>query len=406
MSITDYIRACNYSLGSLKDYVYLVSKDGSKVLYHASDKTVNIDKIDGTIQKLECRGVTLNETQTLDSRFAFESEVNLTFDEIWMDTFHDALEYLRHNPCYIIIETTEGVQFLANIELHTKYTYEYTFTDSEDEGIYAVLTFTNTSNTPLLRVVNKIKEDEVLIGKLCDYSMCKVTYLTLSPKGGIIMNDGNVTSDKQYVVEWLPDTLNYIEEYNGEYFRQTLSFSIPLDDYQDYWEYRLSEFHNNKYCAVLQTLNRNLIVLGLQNALVPTYEIQTSESIDTPNLITITFEVYSMHSAYVTILPTRWVSTDLYDCVNVEEYNCFRLVKSDSYFALGNGRYAEKWMIEISDDCENFYQSGEYVLGEETTKNPHGTDTKPDGWTDEEFDKAQKECKWRVRWIVTDEIYE
>lgn len=381
MAITDFIRGCNYNLGSLINYIYVIPKDSAKILYHAHDFSVNIDKIDAEIKKIECRNVSYNQQQTYQSRFVFENELELIFDEIWMDTFHDALKYIRHNNCYIIFETREGVQFLTNIELHTQFTYNYSFTDQEDEGIYATLTFTNTSNIPLLRVVNKISSNDILVGKLCDYSLCKVKSLIMSPKGGIFISDGNVTSNNQYKIDYLPDTFNYTEEYNGEYFRQMLSFSIPLGDYQDYWEYRLTEFYDNRYCAVIQTENKNLIILGLSSPLSPNYSIETSEDISTPNIITITLESYSVDSAYTSIIPTRWVKSDMFDCINVE-YNCFRLVEN-GYFAVGGGVYREKWKLQISEDCSTWQSTGDFIIGEILTKNPHDTDTPPDDLVDD-----------------------
>lgn len=311
MSVSNYIKECKYRLGGLKPFIYLIPKDTMKVDVKAKGVKVNFKPQDDcTIHKVKAGLVVYNQDETYNGRFRFNSTLEITINEMFGEPFFQCLKTLRENEFYIIIEDKEGTQYLINAELFTKLEYEYTFTDATDQQNACVLRYSNLSNHPLLIMEEMLTETNILLDDQCAYNIGHSMKLWLTERDKINVNDDGVKATALYVenaeylktIEFLPQSFNYNEIYNGKNFQTNLSFSIPLESYQYYWSYDLIEFKDNVYGGIFHTTNNNYIVMGAENGLFPKYYIETSEEDGTPNLVTFEFTAVSQY-------PTLWTDT-------------------------------------------------------------------------------------------------
>lgn len=319
MAITTYKRNCGYKVGSLKPIIYFLPKDEVKINFSAKNRTVSVSSIvtKNKTAKIEALSVTYNQNTSYNDRFSFENSLEIVLDEQLNDSFLEGLKNLRENEYYIVVENRENAQFLINCELYTTLSYEYNFTDDEDSENNCVITFTNLSNYPLLILENNIKANIVWISSECSYIKGKVIKMLLadydelySSNNGIMVGEIFLNSGSLYDIDYLPMTLSLTESYDGKEFTETLTFSIPLDDYKHYWHYNLIEFQKNKYKAMVFTNNGNMILVGDQYGLFPSYEIETSEEYDTLDTITITMRSVSQYGSLSSIWSSDGQSPD------------------------------------------------------------------------------------------------
>lgn len=335
MAITTYKRACGYKVGSLKPTVYFLPKDDVKLKYEANNEVVEVKSTSNasSIAKIEALQATYTQNTSYNDRFAFENSLEIILDEQLNESFLEGLRNLRKNDYYIVIENREGTQFLINCELYTTLSYEYNFTDDEDSENNCVVTFTNLSNHPLLLMKNNVNANTVWISHSCSYINGKVTQLLVSEyeklyssNNGIMVGELFFSGEALYPIDYLPLTFSLNESYDGKEFTETMSFSIPLDDYKHYWHYSLIEFQHNRYKAMVFTNNGNMMLVGDQYGLFPSYEISTSDDFDTLDTVTITMKSVSQYGMLTSIWSTDGQNPDnvfyLYRDVPTDECGC------------------------------------------------------------------------------------
>ena len=334
MAITNYLRLCDYQIGGLKPFIYLIDKSALKLNIKAKGIEVFFEKRkEGDVKKIDAQLCIYTQEETYSNKFRFNSTLQVTVNEQYEDPFLYGLKDLRLNKYYIIIEDKKGTQYLVNPELFTKFTYEYTFVDGGDNYNSVVLTFVNLSNYPLLIFKEKIESNVLLFGKKCDYNLAKTVTLVMSHYEDLKVNDDGVKCDEIYVddieylkkVEFMKETFNLKETYDGSRFQIEMSFSIPLSNHKFEWAYDLIEFQKNKYKALIHTTNNNYILVGNEKGLFPSYTIQTSEDDETPNLITFKFTHMSQYPVVFTdeIHQYRWVEDEQL-CFGFDKYQMLR----------------------------------------------------------------------------------
>lgn len=334
MAITNYLRLCDYQIGGLKPFIYLIDKSALKLNIKAKGIEVFFEKRkEGDVKKIDAQLCIYTQEETYSNKFRFNSTLQVTVNEQYEDPFLYGLKDLRLNKYYIIIEDKKGTQYLVNPELFTKFTYEYTFVDGGDNYNSVVLTFVNLSNFPLLIFKEKIESNILLFGKKCDYNLAKTVSLVMAHYEDLKVNDDGVKCDEIYVddieylkkVEFMKETFNLKETFDGSRFKIEMSFSIPLSNHQFEWAYDLIEFQKNKYKALIHTTNNNYILVGNEKGLFPSYTIQTSEEDETPNLITFKFTHMSQYPVVFTdeIHQYRWVEDEPL-CFGFDKYQMLR----------------------------------------------------------------------------------
>ena len=151
MAISNYLQTCEYKLGGLKTFIYVIHKNALKLNIKAKGIEVRFNKTkESDVYKIESQMVVYEQQETYANKFRFDSSVKVTINEQYKEPFFYGLRTLRTNQYYIIIEDKKGVQYLVNPELYTKMTYEYTITDTIDNHNSVEITWNNLSNFPLL----------------------------------------------------------------------------------------------------------------------------------------------------------------------------------------------------------------------------------------------------------------
>lgn len=334
MAITKYLQKCDYSIGGLQPYIYLIHKNTLTVRIKAKGVEVFFKEVpkngaETEIYKIYGASCVYNQEETYHNKYRFNSTLELTINEQYKEPFLYGLRTLRTNQYYIIVEDKKGTQYLINPELYTNLNYEYNFFDGGDTQNSCVISWNNLSNYPLLIMDEKIDNNFVLLFEECPYNIGSIEWLRICHKGELTTKDDGVKITDMYfsnidllhTIDFLKETFTYNETYDGNMFRTTLSFSIPLSDNQFNWHYNLLEFEKNRYTAFFKTTNHNYFVSGVEKGLRPKYNITTSEDDETPNMINITFEQTSQYPMIWTdsVVQYQW-REDEQMCIGYDKY--------------------------------------------------------------------------------------
>lgn len=364
MAISSYLRECGYSLGGLLPKIYLIHKNALKLSYKAKgiEVSVNNNK-DGDIYLIEGSQCIYREEEMDNGKYRFNSTLEFHINELYQEPFLYGLKTLRTNQYYIVIEDKKGVQYLINPELYTKMTYEYSFSD--ENGNMCVITYNNLSNHPLLIFENKITETKSLLGKQYQYNYGRVWDLMMFDYKDLKFKDDGVKVSEMYVegeryhIDYMKESFTYVETYDGKDFITSLSFSIPLDENYG-WAYRLIEYEDNRYAAIIRTTNDNYIIIGKERGLIPTYNIETSEEDSVPNIVNIVFEQRSQYPMLWTdeLERYRWTEDEPL-CFGYDKYQMFVKEKStdwgDTWVVVEPIEKKKGNIIETnSEDCKEY----------------------------------------------------
>lgn len=335
MAITNFLQKCEYKIGGLQPYIYLIHKNALTVRIKAKGIDVSFNNIpkansDSTIFKVEGASCVYNQEETFNNKYRFNSTLELVFNEQYREPFFYGLETLRLNQYYIIIEDKKGIQYLVNPELFTKLSYEYTFGDAPNINNACIITWNNLCNYPLLIMKEKVEHTQLLFGNGCDYNVGQVLNLVMAHHNEIKTKDDGIKITELYFdnvevlkdVEYLKESFSMTETYDGNRFKVDISYSIPLDDNQFNWHYDLLEFKKNKYIALVRTTNHNYYVIGTEKGLSPSYNITTGEDDETLNMVNISFSQISQYPILWTDMLTqlKWVEFDS-RCVGFDKYS-------------------------------------------------------------------------------------
>lgn len=318
MAISNYLQTCEYKLGGLKPFIYVIHKNALKLNIKAKGIEVSFNKTkESDVYKIEAQMVVYEQQETYANKFRFDSSVKVTINEQYREPFFYGLRTLRTNQYYIIIEDKKGVQYLVNPELYTKMTYEYTITDTIDNHNSVEITWNNLSNFPLLIFKERVESNLLFLGEECFYTIGNAYNLVMTIFQDLHVKDDGVKADEIYVddieklkeVQYLKESFTLTETYDGNKFTTELTFSIPLSDHQFEWAYDLLEFKDNTYKGLVRTTNDNYLLLGNENGLFPSYTIRTSEDDGTLNTIEFKFTNISQYPILYTdeIKQYKWI---------------------------------------------------------------------------------------------------
>lgn len=346
MAISSYLRECGYELGGLLPKIYLVHKNALKLSKKAKGLEVSVvSRNDGDIYCVEGQLCTYKQDETYNGKYRFNSTLELTINELYREPFLYGLRTLRTNEYYIIIEDKKGVQYLINPELYTKMSYEYSFSDTSGNNNHIIITYNNLSNYPLLIFEENISDNKSLLNKQCEYNYGQAYELLMFDHKDLKVKDDGVKVDEMYIenvddiceIDFMKESFSLTESYDGKTFITSLAFNIPLND-QYGWAYRLLEFKDNKYAAILRTTNDNYIIVGVERGLFPSYTIETSEDDNVPNMVKVVFEQRSQYPILYTdeITQYRWVESEPL-CFGFDRYQMLVKEKSEDW--------GETWVV-------------------------------------------------------------
>lgn len=296
--LNQYLINCKYRVGSLKRFIYLIPSS-STINYTVDNGEAVVMSVNGLVNKLKCGNVQLTSEESMDGRFKFNNKVIIKLFENQTSGLIEILNNLIKNNYKVVVEDLEGTQFICNVEFPSFVTYDYNFASNAISPNTATVTFATDSNFPTLEIQQKITEANIMGNYSCAYNTGAIKTLKLcNIKNTYIVRD-NATFEGVYAtgayddspyktINFLKNSFNFTENYDGQKYTHTLSFTIPLSDYKSYWQYNLIEFTQNKYVALFDTVNGTTIASGYNNGYFPSYTITTSDSVGTLNTITIT----------------------------------------------------------------------------------------------------------------------
>ena len=356
MSVTEY-KNCKYHIPKLKPIIYLLDSTKVENRIHIDGENAIIDEIEnGDVLKIYGLNTELTENASIDERYRFEKEITFTTDGYY------SLSNI-YNKYYIVVEDYHGNQWVCNVDLPSKPTYNYMLDDSNNNTTY---TFNILSNFPLIRLRNNISGEEV---KHCRYFIGGIKKLQLLEHGKAILN--NETREVAIVGNntWKdiePFLKSFQESFDGDNFSSTITFTIPLDEYKSHFQYSLLEFNENRYVSIITPLlGSNVVYAGFDEfGLIPTYSIAT----DNTNIVTIslngsskcvfTEEYDSYQDGTLRWIPISSVTTDRgeymtsFECSSVDGYAKYLLITEVDAFGRLTNRY--KVLEGYEEDYEKF----------------------------------------------------
>lgn len=300
MAVSEYKKIKRYQVGTLKPYVLLLPKDGTLINYSIDNGYCNVALIKTTeVLKIEGLSATYSSEETLNGRFKFSNTLTINIPEGLNNAHFTELSQLLSGDYYTIFETEMGVRFMQSVDLPVEMTYSYQFVNTSVSANLCALSFGSYSNIPTVMLDDSVSvtPTQTFISNECGYNLGRVKKLEMvnfnnclvvqDSKGlftEIYTNGGQTFSEIDFDIL----SFNYTETYEQNVFTQTLTFTIPLDEYKNYWHYNLIEFSNNRYMVRFTTANGNVIMGGFDFGFTPTYTIASTESNTGMDTITIT----------------------------------------------------------------------------------------------------------------------
>ena len=296
--VSNYLRDCRYNVGTLKDFIYIIPYETSMIDFEIDNGYANVESVNSdTIYKIEGVNANLTSEETIKGRFRFAATTTINVAEMPSNPLFHQLETLRKGKWYVVVENIHGEQFIQTVEFYTDFTYNYSFTNATGSANTITLTFVSASNIPVLVLNRNIAPTATMISsgnfyktgmnrklRMCEYENTYVHKLSDSVFDKIYTTGGATYKE----INFVNNSFAFNEEYDGEKFTQTLTFTIPLEQFQFYWHYNLIEFKRNRYAISFATTMGTSIAAGFENGFFPKYTIQTSDSAGTLNTITIT----------------------------------------------------------------------------------------------------------------------
>lgn len=309
MSVSNYKPSdnmCKYTYSKLKNVVYLVSREHVKNVYIDNGEAY-CDNITELPLRLNGFDINLNEESSLDERYQFQKTVTLSMHGY-------VSSKLFSSRYYVILESEDGTFWMVNIDFPSRVTYTFNLSNN----IYQTdFTFASLSNFPTLRLH---ADFEAVEPPCLGFNTYGIKSLQLIEKDNAALDTNNKTvytygtSFKN--IEFLGESCTYSSVYDGFNVTDTITFDIAFDVYKSSWHYNLIEFIQNLYSAVITPkTSDNLLYSGFNYGLQPNFTVQTSDSNDASDVITITLRETSPYGLTAAkdwseqqSTDTRWVN--------------------------------------------------------------------------------------------------
>lgn len=317
MSVTNYtpsMQYCRYNYSKLKDVLYLISAMYVQDI-RIDEGEAYVDSISETPLKIEGFNLTFTEESSLDERYRFTKNISISvFGRADLSLFQDKF--------YAVLEGEDGTLWVVNTEFPSRVTYTYNLSEQQNQTTFTLQT---SSNMPTLKLNATLPNTSNIS---CNYKVNGIESLKLLEAADVSYDTESntiykyTTNDFQEV-EFLRNTFNYTEQFDGEDTTTTLDFDIAFDNYKSSWHYNLLEFVRNLYSAVITTKDGNDVLAGFNHGLQPNFSINSQdENIDTIGITLVEASnlgsnVVSMDSStVVTDASTTWVyDKNYYECL-------------------------------------------------------------------------------------------
>ena len=311
--------SCNYKVGKLKNFIYLIKN----LKYRVSGYKVYITS--GEVYKLDANLVTFNETESYADRFKFTTTVTATLNRIFNDSS------IRQNNYKVVVEDTKGQQYIVSPEFNAHFTGEYTI---NNEGIAYTLTFTTQSNIPTRILQSKIIANNDISTPTCSYNGIGIKQLFVGTNNG--WKEINII------------TAEYQKVFNGSYDQIQITFSYPIED--DDFHYQLISFPQNRWDVKIKTANDEII----EYSLFPQYTRQTAEEGGTDKFTIVMRGVAGSNLKGITTQQPqyRWVPTEEYICDGFHKYVKEKQEELVNNEWVATDKFRKGTLIETSsEDC-------------------------------------------------------
>ena len=359
MAVSDYLQksssTCSYSYSKLKDVLYLVSAA------HVKDITIDKDNDEAHIEELDELPLRINgfniqfkEESSLDERYKFQKTLTLSM--------HGYVNYkLFDEKYYAIIEDVEGTFWMVNVDFPSRITHTFNLSKDTNQTDF---TFSSLSNFPTLKLDNDFEAVEPVCLGLNVYGIEKLQLIE-KEKATLDTREKTVISTEPFkTIDFLGDSCSFQEVYDGTKVTDTITFNIAFNNYKPSWQYKLLEFLENRYSAIITPKSHdNEYYPGYNFGLQPSYTIQTASNPGESDIITVTLVETSFYGATADVdwkdeqsTETRWRwvknvnGTICWECIG---YNTARyLVKQQvDYFGNPTGNY------QVMEGYESQYSS-------------------------------------------------
>ena len=307
--VTDYnLEKARYLAGSLKPFIYIIPKEGTRIDYLIDNHKCEVKQIYfSKCIKIEGFKTMLNVTETVDNRLDFATNVTLSMRENWGEAWVALLNQLKTMNVYVVVEDYSGAQYIQTPEFTSFFQYTYDFNTGSNQGHIAQIIYSCDCNMPIIILNNKISATQTF-GNDCGYQNGGIRDLKLTPFQYVFI-DNNVETgqfstitctggETMHKIEFTPDSFQFRQQYDGRQYQERLTFRIPLSDYKYYFAYNLIEFKENRYAITFETSQGNWIASGFEFGMQPTYTIETSESVEELNFIEITLQHAGQNSIF------------------------------------------------------------------------------------------------------------
>ena len=309
--VNEYKQSCGYSIGTLKDFVYLIPYSADRFSYSIDSGDCSEVSMNDSVGIIRIEGfqTTLKNTETLDGRFKYESEVGIYINETLGKNLYDRLRYLIQNRWFVVVEDIKGIQYIQSVEFFSEFEYNISLTDQTSGQNRIQLRFKGSSNFPSMIMGSNITKSlttpiitndcRYIKGGVYDFKMCDSGYVVIKENNHEIQKIETNGGHNFKGIDFTPKSFTYAQSYADGQFEDTITFSIPLSDYKYFWHYNLIEFKNNRYVATFRTANDNLYVIGYSHGASCSYVIETSTAVNALNKITITLKYIGSEGLYI-----------------------------------------------------------------------------------------------------------
>ena len=307
--VTDYnLEKARYLAGSLKPFIYIIPKEGTRIDYLIDNHKCEVKQIYfSKCIKIEGFKTMLTVKETVDNRLDFATNVTLSMRENWGEAWVSLLNQLKTMNVYVVVEDYSGAQYIQTPEFTSFFQYTFDFNTGSNQGHIAEIIYSCDCNMPVIILNNKISATQTF-GNDCGYQNGGIRDLKLTPYQYVFI-DNNVETgqfstitctggETMHKIEFTPDSFQFRQQYDGRQYQERLTFRIPLSDYKYYFAYNLIEFKENRYAITFETSQGNWIASGFEFGMQPTYTIETSESVEELNFIEITLQHAGQNSIF------------------------------------------------------------------------------------------------------------
>lgn len=332
--VQNYTIEKKYEIGTLKDYVYLFPVSTTNIAFNVDNGNANITKISASnIIKLNADGgVAYQSNETNEGRLKFSDTLTCSIMEDSVNGLKLAeLSALLHDDYYVMFITNDGTRLMPSVDYPLQMTYQINIDGATTSANDLSITFTSYSNIPCLVVDDSVtfQETNEVFKPQCEYRLGGIKNLSLIEVNNVLVSTDKMGRCKAIEtvgnkgfshVDSMEKMFKFTEDYSDNEYKDSLQFTIPIDKFRFYFHYGLTEFTNNRYVALMQDYMGKTYIAGYEFGFTPTYVINSSESYETPNTITITLNHISELSMCDATDIEISSNTDEYYAV-VEEFN-------------------------------------------------------------------------------------